>query len=654
MAVTTDEIRILLKINGQSSYTTTMNQVTNSTNMFNNSLGKVASTLAKLVSVGAILKFSKDCVKAASDLEEVANVVSVTFGRNASQITEWAKSSAASFGLSQKAAEEYAGKFGTMAKQFGYTLDDATEMSKALTQLTGDISSFYNLNDSEAFTKLKAIFTGETEGLKALGVVMTEANLNAYALSNGYGKLYKQMTEHEKAGLRYSFVMEKLNHAQGDFERTSDSFANTLRTVQLKFEDLKTEVGAELIPVAKYGLELLSVAIQTYGPKIVTVAETIKLYVEAWKTASEETKKFAKMAVVCVAVMLVVPKAITIIRKAIKLLFIDTVTLTTAVNALLGILGIFFALMAFKQLSESVQEMRELGESAETSSDSVEELSDSLQDLGESSKQLDTFLASFDEVNKVGGSSSLMSNVVTTDDIANISEFSDELKGANDLLGDMSTAVGGLDSSMFEGTFLSIDWWKDLTDSLIGFIKELGKPAELLDDFERGLHELGAWFEKELPNWSGYWEYLGEKIYNALHPNEGKKDEGKDDTFIWTDSDSGRQHIMQKHNADGSESDLWKAYKHNTSTTVAYAAGGLPNKGSLFLAGESGAELVGNFGGSQTRVLNQSQYSGGAEQAIYFSPTIQIDGRKISSVVLDNINSMTRSSGRSPLIELGG
>ena len=111
---------------------------------------------------------------------------------------------------------------------------------------------------------------------------------------------------------------------------------------------------------------------------------------------------------------------------------------------------------------------------------------------------------------------------------------------------------------------------------------------------------------------------------------------------------------MQKHNADGSETDLWKAYKHNTKTTVAYAAGGIPNKGSLFLAGESGAELIGNFGGSQTRVLNQSQYGGGGEQAIYFSPTIQIDGRKISSVVLDNINSMTRSSGRSPLIELGG
>jgi hypothetical protein len=85
-----------------------------------------------------------------------------------------------------------------------------------------------------------------------------------------------------------------------------------------------------------------------------------------------------------------------------------------------------------------------------------------------------------------------------------------------------------------------------------------------------------------------------------------------------------------------------------------HAAGGYPNKGSLFLAGESGAELVGNFGGSQTRVLNSSQMSGGGESSVVFSPTIQIDGRKISAVVIDNINSMTRSSGRSPLIELGG
>jgi hypothetical protein len=248
-----------------------------------------------------------------------------------------------------------------------------------------------------------------------------------------------------------------------------------------------------------------------------------------------------------------------------------------------------------------------------------------------------------------------MSNIVNASDIANILGFSEGLDEVNGKVDGIQSSLNSMAvPDITSGTFLDVEWWGGIFELIGGFIEELGKPSELIDDFMLGLHELGDWFEANLPNWTAKWEGLGEKIYNALHPNEGKKDEGKSDTFIWKDSDSGREHVMQKYNSDGSETDLWKAYKHNTSTTVAYAAGGYPNKGSLFLAGESGAELVGNFGGSQTRVLNSSQMSGGGESSVVFSPTIQIDGRKISAVVIDNINSMTRSSGRSPLIELGG
>lgn len=197
--ITTDEMRILLSINGAASYTTTINEITNVTNKYEKSVGNLISTLAKLVSVGAIVKFGKQCIEAASNLQEVANVVDVTFGQSAQLVNDWAKSNAASFGLSETAAKRYAGTFGTMVKQFNMTAKDAAYMGIELTKLTGDVASFYNITDQAAATKLKAIFTGETEGLKELGVVMTQTQLDAYAMANGWGKTTKEMTEQEKS-----------------------------------------------------------------------------------------------------------------------------------------------------------------------------------------------------------------------------------------------------------------------------------------------------------------------------------------------------------------------------------------------------------------------------------------------------------------------
>ena len=228
--IVTDEMKILLSINGAASYTTTINEITNVTKNYDKSVGNLISTLGKLVSAGMIVKFGKQCLEAASNLQEVANVVDVTFGASASKINNWAKQNASSFGLSETAAKRYAGTYGTMAKQFNMTADQAATMAIELTKLTGDVASFYNMEDKAAATKLKAIFTGETEGLKELGVVMTQTQLDAYAMSKGWQKTTKDMTEQEKVVLRYQYTMEKLGHAQGDFMRTSDGYATPALT----------------------------------------------------------------------------------------------------------------------------------------------------------------------------------------------------------------------------------------------------------------------------------------------------------------------------------------------------------------------------------------------------------------------------------------
>ena len=634
MNITTDELRILLRINGAASYKTTINEVTNVTNNYNKSCTNLISTLAKLVSAGMITKFSKQCIEAASNLQEVANVVDVTFGKNANKINEWAKNQAASFGLSETAAKRYAGTYGTMAKQFNMTSDQAATMAIELTKLTGDVASFYNLEDKVAATKLKAIFTGETEGLKELGVVMTETQLSSYAMAKGWGKTTQEMTEQEKVLLRYQYTIEKLGHAQGDFARTSDGYANSTRTLKLELENLKVEIGKEFIPVASMGIQAISKGLQVISPFLISIAQTVKYYAQAWQQASSTTKAFVKISLGAFAIMVVAPKIIAVTTAAVKLLTINITSLGMALKALLGIAGVVFALLAFKDMTESAadaklnDQIEDLGSSADISADSVDALADSLDGLGDSTKGLETFLASFDEVNKVGGSSSLMSNLVTTQDLANI-------LGAATGIEDLQNSLNSLEIPDYsEGTIFSKEWWDDKKVFISGYFDYLRswfKDGQWKKDLNSFAYDFDSWLKNNFPAWQGFFQDLGEAIYDALHPDE------------------------KKAHSSGGGSAKGIRVAQSSGGGSRHAAGGFPNKGSLFLAGETGAELVGNFGGSQTKVVNQSQMGGfNSQPVIEFSPIIQIDGHRITSVVVEGINNRTRSSGSSPLINLGG
>ena len=214
---------------------------------FTGAFGKIGMAITAAFSVKAITEFSKKCLELASNLQEVQNVVDVTFGSMNTEINKFAKAAIVNLGMSETTAKKFAGTYGAMAKSFGFTTKEATNMAMAITSLTGDVASFYNLRHDLAYTKLKSIFTGETETLKDLGVVMTQAALNQYALANGYGKTVKEMTEQEKVILRYNFVMEKLALAQGDFSRTQGNWANQTRILSERWKAILASVGDGLI-----------------------------------------------------------------------------------------------------------------------------------------------------------------------------------------------------------------------------------------------------------------------------------------------------------------------------------------------------------------------------------------------------------------------
>lgn len=227
--------------------TTAANHVERQTAKMKKSFGGLGKVVASVLGVGAIVAFGKSCIKLGSDLAEVQNVVDVTFGRMSGAVNAFSKSAITQFGLSELTAKKYMGTYGAMAKSFGIVEEAGYQMSAAITGLTGDVASFYNLSTDEAYTKLKSIFTGETESLKELGVVMTQTALDQYALNNGFGKTTAKMTEQEKVMLRYQFVMSSLADASGDFARTSTSWANQVRVLSLQFESLKATIGQGLI-----------------------------------------------------------------------------------------------------------------------------------------------------------------------------------------------------------------------------------------------------------------------------------------------------------------------------------------------------------------------------------------------------------------------
>lgn len=218
----------------------------------------------------ALVEFGKQSIELGSDLQEAQNVVDVTFTSMSADVNQFAKDAAKSAGLSETMAKKYTGTFGAMAKSFGFTEKEAFDMSTTMTQLTGDVASFYNLDHDEAYTKLKSVFTGETEALKELGVVMTQAALDQYAMEKGIKKTTAQMTEQEKVALRYQFVLEQLDGASGDFVRTQDSWANQTRILSLQWESFMASIGEGLIAVFTPALQFITGVIM---PFLNTVAD---------------------------------------------------------------------------------------------------------------------------------------------------------------------------------------------------------------------------------------------------------------------------------------------------------------------------------------------------------------------------------------------
>lgn len=241
-----------------------MEQIKKSIQQVSDKLSSVGNKLtvgltAPIVAAGAA------SVKMASDMDESINKVEVAFGAANQSVQEFSNTTLLTYGIAKSTALDMAGYFGDMATSMGFSQQAAADMATELVGLAGDLASFKNISLEEAQTALASIFTGETESLKKLGIVMTETNLNASSMAKSMGKTTQEMTQQEKTALRMQYVLENTKNAQGDFARTSDSTANQLRILTESLKELAAIAGQELIPMVTPIISKINQIIQSVG-----------------------------------------------------------------------------------------------------------------------------------------------------------------------------------------------------------------------------------------------------------------------------------------------------------------------------------------------------------------------------------------------------
>lgn len=228
---------------------TQLKEVEDSAKKTENGFAKVVKAIGLVAVARKAFDVIKSGINYVSDLEEVQNVVDVTFGSSASAIDSWAKTTLNAYGINEVSAKRYSGTMGAILKSSGVADGAIVDMSQSMTELAGDMASFYNLDLEEAFNKIRAGISGETEPLKALGVNMSVANLEAYALAQGIEKSYSEMSQAEQVMLRYQYLMSATSDAQGDFSRTSGSWANQTRLLSENWTAFTGVLAQSLLPV---------------------------------------------------------------------------------------------------------------------------------------------------------------------------------------------------------------------------------------------------------------------------------------------------------------------------------------------------------------------------------------------------------------------
>lgn len=240
-------------------------------NNLGNSFKSLIRTMLPILGIRQLFNWGKQAIDVSSDLTEVQNVVDVTFGNMAYKIDELASHSIQDFGMSELTAKQISSRFQAMGTAIGFSQDKMSDMSIELTKLAADMASFYNVEQEDVAKSLESVFTGQTRPLRTYGLDLTQATLQEWAFKKGLDANVQSMSQAEKTMLRYQYVLEHTGAAQGDFARTSDTWANQTRILVQNMERLASAIGGNLTRALKPLIKALNVAMDY----VVSFAKTV-------------------------------------------------------------------------------------------------------------------------------------------------------------------------------------------------------------------------------------------------------------------------------------------------------------------------------------------------------------------------------------------
>jgi len=215
-------------------------------------LGATLQNIGKAMTVAITIPMAlmaKEAVMTASAYEESLNKMNVVFGENSDVIKEWSLDAAKNLGMSQQQALEATGTFGNLFTSMGLGRKPAADMSMGLVQLAADLASFNNLDPALVLEKLRSGLVGEVEPLRTLGINLTMAATKTKALEMGLADANGELSQSALLQARYALMLEQSTNAQGDFARTSEGLANSLKTFKATWGDTLKILGEQLVPI---------------------------------------------------------------------------------------------------------------------------------------------------------------------------------------------------------------------------------------------------------------------------------------------------------------------------------------------------------------------------------------------------------------------
>lgn len=249
------------------------NVLVNGSSRSSSGLTKLAKQLVSVATLRRTAEKIKDAIESANEYIESLNLFNVSMGRFTEEGQKYAELVGDSYGIDPAEFMKMQAVVMDMSKSFGVSSDTAYTMSKALTQLTYDISSLYNLKIDEAASKVQSALAGEIEPIRRLGKDLSVANLKLLATELGINSNVDAMNQAEKAMLRTVSLLRQSTSAMGDMARTLEQPANQFRVLKAQLELLSRALGDLFLPIVQKALPYFTAFIKVTRQVVMAFAE---------------------------------------------------------------------------------------------------------------------------------------------------------------------------------------------------------------------------------------------------------------------------------------------------------------------------------------------------------------------------------------------